>query len=36
MLVMPCAVLLGAALLAALPAVLRAVQIDPAVMLRAD
>jgi len=36
MLAMPCAVLLGAALLASLPAVLRAVKIDPAVMLRAD
>ena len=36
MLAMPCAVLLGAALLASLPAVLRAVQIDPAVMLRAE
>jgi hypothetical protein len=29
-------VLLGATLLASLPAVLRAVQIDPAVMLRAE
>jgi hypothetical protein len=36
MLVMPCAMLLGAALLASLPAVLRAVRIDPAVMLRAE
>ena len=36
MLAMPCAVLLGAALLASLPAVLRAVRIDPAVMLRAE
>jgi ABC-type antimicrobial peptide transport system permease subunit len=36
MLVMPCAVLLGAALLASLPAVLRALQIDPAMMLRAE
>jgi predicted permease len=36
MLAMPCAVLLGAALLASLPAVLRAVQIDPAAMLRAE
>jgi Mg/Co/Ni transporter MgtE len=29
-------VLLGAALLASLPAVLRALQIDPAMMLRAE
>jgi predicted permease len=36
MLSVPCAVLLGAALLASLPAVLRAVKIDPAVMLRAE
>jgi Mg/Co/Ni transporter MgtE len=36
MLVVPCAVLLSAALLASLPAVLRAVQIDPAIVLRAE
>jgi ABC-type antimicrobial peptide transport system permease subunit len=36
MLAIPCAVLLGTALLASLPAVLRAVQIDPVVMLRAE
>jgi Mg/Co/Ni transporter MgtE len=36
MLAMPCAVLLGATLLASLPTVLRAVKIDPAVMLRAE
>jgi putative ABC transport system permease protein len=36
MLSVPCAVLLGAALLASRPAVLRAVKIDPAVMLRAE
>jgi predicted permease len=36
MLSVPCAVLLGAALLVSLPAVLRAVKIDPAVMLRAE
>ena len=36
MLVLPTAVLLAAALLAALPAVLRAVRIDPAIMLRAE
>jgi putative ABC transport system permease protein len=36
MIAMACAVFLSAALLASLPAVLRAVQIDPAVMLRAE
>jgi hypothetical protein len=36
MLAGPCAVLLISALLASLPAVVRAVKIDPAVMLRAD
>lgn len=36
MLAVPSAVLLGAALLASVPAVLRAVKIDPAVMLRAE
>jgi putative ABC transport system permease protein len=36
MLLVPMVVLLSAALLAALPAVLRAVRIDPAVMLRAE
>jgi Mg/Co/Ni transporter MgtE len=36
MVAVPCAVLLSAALLASLPAVLRAVKIDPAVMLRAE
>jgi putative ABC transport system permease protein len=36
MLVVPTVVLLAAALLAALPAVLRAVRIDPAIMLRAE
>ncbi len=36
MLVVPTLVLLGAALLAALPAVMRAVRIDPATMLRAE
>ena len=36
MFAIPCAVLFGAALLASLPATLRAVHIDPAVMLRAE
>jgi len=36
MLIAPAAVLLAAALLAALPAVVRAIKIDPAIMLRAE
>jgi ABC-type lipoprotein release transport system permease subunit len=36
MLVVPSVTILAAALLAALPAVLRAVRIDPVSMLRAD
>ena len=36
MLAMPAAIILGAALLAALPAVFHAVRIDPVAMLRAD
>jgi hypothetical protein len=36
MLITPAAVLLGAALLAAIPAVLRAARIDPSTMLRAE
>jgi hypothetical protein len=36
MLALPSVTILAAALLAAMPAVLRAVRIDPAAMLRAD
>jgi putative ABC transport system permease protein len=36
MLLLPVFVLLGVALLAAMPAVARAVRIDPAIMLRAE